>query len=367
MGTLSGAMSEFFGRPVTEAVARFSWLGIGITAGSVCSLFVYEWLSLKKVFVLCYLGLIAALVSMCVIEAWAWLPMGLLLAGTTASLGLNTAAVTLSLKYTARRRAAVLLCTDVCFAGAGIVAAPGAAALLHAGFSWNSSYLVIALVALVVLVLVSISRYPPTASESASERSPERWPASLYFCGVGLALYLLGQVSMLLWLPNYLESSLLGTREQGAAAISAYWSGMALGQISLMIALIRMSTQHLLTLICGASVLLSFLLWTVGSPSNLITSALLLGFCNAGILKLTLAFAASLVGHPQRVITTILFCASLGQLVSPLISSTLVAATTMQSGLQLVTGCYLLAAGCILFALYRSWHTVAKEDSPDVA
>ncbi len=276
-----------------------------------------------------------------------------MLAGTTASLGLNTAAVTLAVCYEARQRAAVLLCTDICFASAGIIASPGAVALLAAGHGWSSSYIAIALAAGILLVMVLLSRYPPTAREARTIRN-ERWPTALVFCCGGLAIYLFGQISMLLWLPNYIETILGAERAVGATAISRYWTGMALGQIALVLALLKFDAPRLLALVCVASALASSLLWMLNIPAQLLNAALLLGLCNAGILKLTMAYAASLVKHPQRVITTLLFCASLGQVASPQASSTLVAVTSMKSALVLVTVSYVVMMCTILIALARN-------------
>lgn len=353
IGTLSAAMSDFFTKPLTETSARFSWLSLGITVGSVLSIIVYEWLPIKKVFLLCYLFFILALIGSSLFNLWQWLPISFFIAGCSASLGLNTAAVTLSLLFKERQRAAILLSTDICFASAGILAAPGAAALLRSGFSWNSSFLVLAAIAAFVMLLALFSRYPPTARELKTQKTPDKWHFSIYFCCFGLAMYLLGQIAMLIWLPNYIEHSLMGTRGQGAAAISAYWTGMALGQITLVFFLIRFTAQQLLILITIASFVASIALWQLSSLINVVSITLLLGLCNAGVLKLTMSFSASLVSHPQRVITTLLFCSSLGQMASPLVSSTIVTMFDIQSGLQFVTVCYLFAASSIIFAVFK--------------
>ena len=75
--------------------------------------------------------------------------------------------------------------------------------------------------------------------------------------------------------------------------------------------------------------------------------AILLGVCNAGILKLTIAHAATLVRHPQRAVTMMLVCGGAGQAVAPFLSSVLVEVMAAKSALLLTTFCYLLAAVAI--------------------
>ena len=43
MGIISGAMAEYFGLPVTDITARFSWLTLGVLVGAIAALVVFDW------------------------------------------------------------------------------------------------------------------------------------------------------------------------------------------------------------------------------------------------------------------------------------------------------------------------------------
>jgi len=64
MGILSGPMSEYFGQPVTEITARFSWLTMGILVGAIIALVIFDWMRLKQLMMLVYSIIFLSLVSL---------------------------------------------------------------------------------------------------------------------------------------------------------------------------------------------------------------------------------------------------------------------------------------------------------------
>ena len=360
IGVLSDAIATHFGKPLLEVTTRFGYFSAGISIGSVLSLLVYEKLSLRMGVVLCYGIILLSLGMLHGVDSWQWLPLLLFLVGTAASLGVNTAAIILALIYRPAQRGSMLLLTDLCFALAGVISAPLAIYLLQAELPWSSSYLSIAVLAAGVLLLTGFSQFPQTEQErntTTADAEPIRgWPLSVYLCGIALTAYLLGQVAMLLWLPNYMQST-FGTPElDGAAAISRYWTGMAIGQLVLAVAMTRLPTPPVLLAIVVASTVSSTGFWLLSNPDWMGNAALIVGLCNAGFLKLTLAYAANLVRNPQRVVALVLVCASAGSASAPFISSQIVAAGAMSNALHLMTICSAIAGLTLALAMYLARH-----------
>lgn len=353
IGAISGPMAAHFSQPLTDVAARFSSLSSGILIGTLLSLVCFEWVGLRRAIVGCYLLGAAALLALVLFDHWTLLPALLLLAGAGCGLGLAAASVTLALSYAPQRRATLLLCSDLCFAVAGIVCAPAAAALIARGLPWSSSYALLALLCIAVVVLALRSPYPPSAREAGERLRHERWPAGVWLCAAALFFYLLGQVTMLLWLPQYLQQHLQLDALASAGGISRYWIGMALGQLLLVALLQRIDFRRLLPLIAVLSALASFLLWRIAGSAALLLATGLLGLANGGLLKLNLSYATTLVRHPQRVVTLVLSAGSLGQALSPYGSALLVRHFDTTAALQLVTACYVLMAVCIVVAARR--------------
>ncbi|MFT4047717.1 MAG: MFS transporter TsgA [Solimonas sp.] len=350
IGALSGPMAAHFGRPLTDVAARFSSLSGGIMIGTLLSLVWFEWIGLRRAIVGCYVLGAGALLAIAVGDSWTLLPLLLLLAGAGCGLGLSAASVTLALSYSPQRRATLLLCSDLCFAIAGIICAPAAAALIARGLPWSSSYLALAGLGACIIVLALISPYPPSAREAGQRLLRERWPLAAWLCAAALFFYLLGQVTMLLWLPQHLQQHLQLDAVASAGGIGRYWSGMAIGQITLIALLQRIDFRRLLPLIAILSAAASFALWHSAGTRSLLLATTLLGITNGGLLKLTLSHATTLVRHPQRIVTLVLSAGSLGQALSPYISATLVRHFDTTAALQLVSACYALMAICVVVA-----------------
>ena len=188
-------------------------------------------------------------------------------------------------------------------------------------------------------------------------------PLSVYLSALGLALYLCAQITIMIWLPNFIDTGLNAGMDAGAMTVSRYWTGMVIGQIILVILLVRCPPRYLLFGILIISVFVSCGLWMSDAPPMLALVSLGLGLSNAGILKLTISFASGLVDHPQRAVTFLLFSSACGQTVSPLVSSGLVETFGMRFGLQLASGLYLLTAGALICALIFASHGKKDEAS----
>ncbi|NKF24754.1 MFS transporter TsgA [Solimonas marina] len=353
IGAISGPMAAHFGKALTDVSERFSSLSSGIMIGTLLSLVWFEWSGLKRTIISCYVIGAAVLLAILFGDSWSWLPVLLAVAGAVAGLGLAAAAVTLALSYSARIRAVLLLCTDLCFALAGIVCAPAAAQMISHGLPWSASYGALAALCALVVVLAVLSPYPPSAREAGERVAHERWPLGAWLCAIALLFYLLGQVTMLLWLPQHLQQQLHVDYVTSTAGISRYWTGMAIGQLLLVALLQRLDFRRLLPLIACASVAASFPLWLSRDASALMLATTVLGIVNGGVLKLSLTYATTLVRHPQRVVALLLSCGSLGQALSPYLSSQLVRHADTALALQSVSVCYALMAACIVVAMRR--------------
>ena len=352
IGIVGESIADAYNRTRSDVAANFAYLSVGITLGSVASLFVYERITLKTGAMLCYAILFFATLLTQVVEEWQLLGPLLFVMGTCASLGVNTGAIILSLTSTPARRASMLLTTDLCFAIAGVVIPPTAAWLITAGFSWSTSFALVGGVALVSVLLASVSKFPLTAKESNPAAPTNVITVPFGLAGTALGAYLLGQVTLLMWLPAYLQETAQMTVLEGAATISAYWVGMAIGQITLALLVIRMAVPPLLLAAATLSIIVSLPLWLLAGFGAYHLLTFCLGLANAGILKLTLSHASTLVDHPQRMVAGLLVCASLGSASAPTLSTNAVEWLGLHGALWLISASYTAAACALSLLLY---------------
>ena len=157
-------MAALFDQPITDIVARFSWLTLGNLAGAVLALFMFDWISLKRLMLILYSVILISLLSFNISTDLTAIGLALGLVGLCSGLGLAGAALTISKSYDTEKRASMLVITDSFFSVAGIVCGALATWFIACEFFWASTYQFVAAVSIVVLILVSISEFPSTTS-----------------------------------------------------------------------------------------------------------------------------------------------------------------------------------------------------------
>jgi len=363
IGIISTPMSEYFGQPITEITAHFSWLTVGILIGSIIALLVFDWVPLKKLMIGLYSLLIGCLLSFSLHDNinLVWPALGLV--GICCGIGLAGAALTISRTYELDRRASMLVITDGSFSVAGIVCSWVAVLLVARAFHWSGTYQFVALIAAAIVLLAVFSTFPKTTTDTTTDHSRTPWPISVWLCVFALFLYTLGQYSMLWWLPNYAETQLGAPRDQAGQLVSQFWTGMFAAQIFVAWWVLKVGVRRLALIAGIGSSLSSIPLWLYGDIDGLIILATVWGFANMGLLKIVLSFATQMIQVPTaRLISTLLLGGSIGTAVSPWVTSRIVAATSNHFVLQFSTACYILLTVLLVVAIRLNKTPVGTSD-----
>jgi TsgA-like MFS transporter len=166
-----------------------------------------------------------------------------------------------------------------------------------------------------------------------------------------LFLYTLGQWSILLWLPNYVETTLSVPRERAGQLVSQYWTGMFAAQLFVAWWVMKVGVRRLAMIAATTTTMLSIPLWLYGEIDGLIILATITGFANLGLLKITLSFATQMVPIPTaRLVSSLLLGATMGTAVAPWLTSQIVTATNNHFILQFGTGCFFVMTILLVLA-----------------
>ena len=363
IGVVLPPLAEQLGIPVPAAGALFSWLTVGILVGSGLALVVFDLLSLRAAMLLIYVAIAGSLLLLRFTDSAWLLRLALGVVGAGCGIGLAGAASGIALLFEGERRASMLVVTDGFFSGAGAATSAVAVLFVAAGLHWASSYLLVGGVAVVIVLLAAMSRFPtseaarvaPVDGEESGEGGVPapvpRWPAPVWLCIAALFLYTLGQNSMLWWLPSHLEATLPMSREAAGSVVSRYWTGMFCGQLLVAWWVLHLGARRMVLASIFGTLLGSLPLWPVTVPAWLPWLAFAWGLANFGLLKVTIAFASEAVPLPTpRLIAALLFGATLGTAVSPVVTSAVVAAGNELTVLRFSSFCFLFLAGLLLLA-----------------
>jgi TsgA-like MFS transporter len=361
IGIVLPPLAEYLGQPVELVAPIFSWLTLGILLGSALALVVFDLLPLRAWMLLIYLAVALALLALRLSNEPLVLRLALGLVGTGCGIGLAAAASTITQLYAEDHRASMLVITDGSFSVAGILISTLAVSMVAAGLHWASAYLAVAVIAAAIVLLVGFSRFPAgQAAPSPADHVRVAWPLPVWCCVVGLFLYTLGQYSLLWWLPIYLEETLNAPRAEAGEVVARFWTGMLMAQLLVAWWVLRIGARRLVLLSVSGAFLGTLPLWLSDSLSWLPWLSLAWGMANLGLLKVVIAFATLSVANPTpRLVAALLFGATSGTAISPIVTSALVAASNTRTVLQFGSLCYFLLALLILFAWW-----VARQPAP---
>ena len=366
MGLLIDPISAQFNVSDVVAARLLSGFSSGNLLGAVLALFVMSWFGYKRIVIAIYASAAAILLSLGFAShpALVWFLLAGL--GLTLGIGLAVAAQLIAVIYKSDQRAALLVATDSSFSLAGTVMAGLTKVLLAVQIfgteNWTNPYLPILVVALLIVTLASITRYPAPEISTRSWRWLRLMPWSVWSVGASLFAYTLGQTTVLLWLPTALASEEL-TLSLGAETVGRYWMGMFIGQLTAVILVIWIGRRKVLWLgALGAAAGACALLMSLDQRDVLPWVSLLWGILNFGALKMLIALATDAVKIlPDALIPGLLLLATAGTATSPVLSSWVVELAGATVALALG------ASSLVLMALLAVITSVFVEKSGQIA
>lgn len=367
IGILSTPMAEYFGQSVTDVTKQFAWLTGGTLVGAVIALFAFDWVPLKRLFILIYSSIGIALLSLFLIDALEHARYILGWVGVGSGVGLAGAAITISHTYSDERRASMLVITDACFSTAGFVTAWTATWLISLSFGWSTTYQLLGLVAITIAIIAARSEFPRTTAEpSASPIASTPWPYSVWLCVVSLFLYTLGQYSILFWLPNYAVTQLGAQTGEAGGMVGQFWLGMFFAQLFVAWWVLKIGVRKLVLIASITTLAGSITLWNFTDVDTLLILSLIWGFANLSMLKAILSLATEMVSIPSpRLVSLLLLGATLGTAISPVVTSWIVEWTDNKTILMFGSGCYATLLGLMLIA--GRAHDLRHVSRPDTA
>jgi len=353
MGLLIEPLAREFEMTASEAARVLSGFTSGNLLGALLALFILGKVPYRLLVLSLYgsAGCVLALLPFSHQTSTIWALLALL--GVAFGIGLATAAQLIALIYRDDQRAALLVATDSSFSLAGTVMASLTVFLLIrpiAGLPlWLSPYIAIFCVALLIMLLALIVRYPQGSSSPGDWGWIKRTPKPIWGAAGALYCYTLGQTSILLWLPSLLQSSASGV-SLGGDVIGRYWFGMFMGQLLAMALVLVFGRTWVLRV--GALGAATGALAVAVSGGDLSSWASLgWGLFNLGILKMLISLAADCAEElPDQLVPALLLMATLGTASSPLATSWLVEVFNESAAVAFGVGAMFCMLGLTFFA-----------------
>ena len=351
---------------LAEAASLFSSASAGNLAGIVLSTLIFAVFSIRRILIGAYLALFAGVATIVLTPHISVAYGAMFVIGLGVGTGLSAGAVILAKLYVDRARAVAFLSTDCAFSGTGFVIPAVAAALIAAGWIWQSGYLIVAAIALVALVAALIVPLPATTGPRAAvdvTLEPRR-PRAFLTIGLfaaGITAYLTGQTSFTLWAPTVLHDVFhLGSLQAGGI-VSSFFGPSSLGLVTAALVVSRVPPRAVLLFALGMGVALSLTLALVANAHVFFLVTFAFGFTTTCMFKIMISIGSEqLPGSPPSLVTFLLLCSGIGSTIAPLLSGYVVKTAGLHASLWCAFAFHTATAAIVIAALLNE--ALAKRD-----
>jgi TsgA-like MFS transporter len=329
-GVILQPSAAYFHVSLPDAAALFSYAGLGNLSGILVSIFIFNVFSIRQVLLGAYACMFAGIAAIVATHALPVAFAAVYAIGIGVGTGLAAGAVILAKLYEDRARAVAFLSTDCAFSAAGFVFPALAAAAIAAGWTWQSGYLMVAGIAVLTVAGSAFIPFPPTGRAAPLHPAAGRAarPGAFLTIGLfalGLALYLVGQMSFTIWAPTLLQNVLGVPTLQANTIVSSFYGPSSLGLVSAAVLVNRIPPRIVLlfALTCGTVLTLTLAMLTDAHAFFLVTFAY--GFTTTCMFKLMISIGSEqLPTSPPMLVSFLLFCSGIGTSAAPAISGPLV-------------------------------------------
>jgi len=328
IGLIGGPVAEWFGIPVTVAVARFGYFTIGVFVGYIASFHIFDYMRLKHVVVIGYSIIAASIACLYLFDHIFVFTVCLFLIGVAASIEVCGASTLVSWLWDGKLRQSVLLAQDAMFNTGGIVFTAITTAFLSREFHWASTYLVVACIALLVSLMAATTRIEQKHQRGSDSEIVTTWNIGIITVGFSVLLFMTAKISIFIWMPQYVEQVFGAGISQSGRLMQNIFVGALGGSLigTYLVAKIRVDYFLAGMLLIGASGM-----WFMLAASNLHT-VLLLAYAVGASVGATfngyMGFGLSFVQSPtHKNVAYVLLAGGVGSAIAPIFSSKIVAIT----------------------------------------
>ena len=351
-GVILNAIAAQLDMSAATTVSIFSWLTGGALIGTLLSMYLYTRFSVRRLLLTTYSVLLLLGVALPFLTGagYSTLATVFLSLGVCCGCGLSGGAVIISRIYRAQRRASAFIATDCAFSAAGFIFPTLAGWLLVMELDWTLSYLAVASLAVIILILAATTAFPdPHQAASTAgndEPAPERETALMQFkriltprvvCfAIGVCLYLIAQTTFLTWAPNYLMAYFDAQPEVAGQVVGNYWGFSIFGLLTSVVLVNFIPTRIMLLVVSGIAIACTTAFLLIESVETFLTLGLAFGLLTTCIYKIAISVGTQQIADsPPMLVTLMLFSGSIGSTLAPVVSGLVVDSSDEKGALML--------------------------------
>jgi len=224
-----------------------------------------------------------------------------------------------------QQRQSALVAQDAFFNGGGMIFPYLLGLLLVQQFSWGWGFLSMGIVAVVIVGLSMFSRFDFETKSQNDKGAGIEWAPGLVVAGISMFLIIISQISVIIWLPTFLEERFEVSSIVSAGVIAQIYIAALIGSIVSTVVVAKVSIQRFLIVIVSIGCVSIFLFTLVPTIGWATVNAYVFGLAIAALYHSFIAWGLSYIRKPGYAEVTFLYiCAGVSGTLTPYVSSKVV-------------------------------------------
>lgn len=254
IGILIGPIASKYNIEITHASALFTVLIGGALLGNSIAYFVFDFIKIKIVTIASYAMILLFVLGFFITNNFYYLPVAFLVIGICSGIGVCAGGTLVSQLWAGRSRQVVIVSQDAVYNLAGALFPLITVFLLARNFDWSTSYLAVASVSVVIIILSMMSTFDTKHQNINDSDERTEWNINIILSGLCLLVLMIAQFSIIIWAPQFVEQSFGISPSQSAGIISNFYTAALFTSIVATFVVSKMKIEYFL----GAMILLGF-------------------------------------------------------------------------------------------------------------
>lgn len=326
-GIVMSDIAAYFHVPIASMGNTFTFLNGGILLAIFLNAWLMEMISLKRQLVFGFILMLIAIIGLVYGGSLVVFSCCVFVLGLVSGITMSIGTFLITHLYDGRQRGARLLFTDSFFSMAGTIFPIIAATLLAHNYTWYIVYCCIGVFYLAIFILTLRTKFPVLTrlKPSDSELSKEKWGPCVYILALAALCYILGQLGLMAWVPNYASTTLHYQIAQSGHLVSNFWTAYMIGMWVFSFLLRYFDLQKVLVTLSGISAALLYGYTHTHHPETLSLIIIALGFFSSAIYTTIITLGSLQTRRTSpKLVNFILTCGTIGTMLTFIVTSPLV-------------------------------------------
>ncbi|WP_367670714.1 MFS transporter TsgA [Sodalis-like secondary symbiont of Drepanosiphum platanoidis] len=365
-GIILENVANYFNLSISKMSNTFTFLNAGILTAIFINSWLMEKISLKKELIFGFILMVVSTINLILAKNLILFSISMFIFGLVSGITMSIGTYLITILYKGKIRGSKLLLTDSFFSMAGTLFPILGGIFISHHIQWYWIYICITLIYFIIFILTIFSDFSFIEKKNKIKLKfifsfKEKLGFPIILLSISALCYILGQLSLISWLPLYVTSQFNVKMEYSSRLVSYFWTSYMIGMWVFSILLRYFNLQYTITILTAIS---SYIIYLLINSTNLCmfpSYLCFLGFFSSSIYTtiITLGSQQTKVVSPI-IVNMILIFGTIGTMLTFIITGPFVYNFGIKSALYISNILYIIVFLLCLTLGFFSYYKINK-------